>query len=71
MVNNKKRFDLGLGIGFWSGMGVMSLINFLGLTFINYRPARYSLVMFFISIIMVIIGIIFWKYKIKQSKKSK
>ena len=62
MIMNKNR--LYLGIGFWMGMGVMSLINFFGEWFGPriYNEMRYSFVMFFISIILLVIGILYWKH---------
>lgn len=45
-----------IGIAFWGGMGLMSLINALQLT--NGSPIRYGWVMFGISIILIIVGII-------------
>lgn len=57
----KKREGAFLGIGFWAGMGLMSLIDFIGaFIFIdnNYYVMRYGLAMFIISLIFVIIGLI-------------
>lgn len=50
------------------GMGVMSLINFFDSFFFdrNYYTMRYSRVIFFISI-----SIIIWEYKFPQNKKKK
>jgi tellurite resistance protein TehA-like permease len=45
-----------IGIAFWGGMGLMSLINALQLT--NGSPIRYGWAMFGISIIFMIMGII-------------
>jgi hypothetical protein len=62
MINiNKGRVDV--GIAFWGGMGLMSLINALQMT--NGSPIRYGWVMFGISVILMIMGIII-KIKIKK-----
>ena len=45
-----------IGIAVWGGMGLMSLINALQLT--NGSPIRYGWVMFGLSVIFMIMGII-------------
>lgn len=59
-----------LGIGFWAGMGAMSLINFCGSIFLdrNYYTMRYAIVMFFISLILMAVGIIYLKNINKKNK---
>ena len=56
-----------IGIAFWGGMGLMSLINALQLT--NGSPIRYGWVMFGISIIFIIMGIIIL-FKRKKDKNE-
>ena len=45
-----------IGIAFWGGIGLMSLINALQLT--NGSPIRYGWAMFGISIVFIIMGLI-------------
>ena len=50
------------GIGFWIGMGLMSIINVWKITQ-NQNALSYSWIMFGISIIFIIIGAILIKIK--------
>lgn len=65
-----KRFGIGLGIGFWTGMAAMSLINFCGSIIFdrNYYTLRYSFFMFFISAIFAVIGLIYLKHYKSKNK---
>jgi uncharacterized membrane protein YidH (DUF202 family) len=59
-----KRF-LEWGISFWTGVGLMSVINVWKI--INGKnPIIYSWIMFFVSIILIVVGIIFLNLKRKN-----
>jgi len=60
VINTTKRQLMGyVGIAFWGGIGLMSLINALQLT--NGSPIRYGWVMFGISLIFMLVGFILIK----------
>ena len=63
-MNKKMRF-LEWGISFWVGAGLMSIINVWKITQ-NQQAVLYSWIMFFISIIFIVIGTI---YLIVKNKK--
>ena len=52
----ERQLRVWIGIAFWGGMALMSLINALQLT--NGSPVRYGWAMFGISIIFMIVGLI-------------
>jgi len=58
----KSKGQIGWGIAFWIGMGVMSIINVWKIVY-NQNAIRYSWIMFGISIIFIIICAILIKIK--------
>jgi len=71
---NKKMRILEWAISFWSGAGLMSIINVWKITQ-NNQAIRYSWIMFFVSIIFIVISTIYLlvinkKSRIRQNDKS-
>lgn len=60
---NKKY--LGWAIGFWSGVGLMSIINIWKIDY-DGHPVSYSWIMFGVSIVFIIVCLILVKVKEKE-----
>jgi len=66
---NKNSFWPGVGIGFWSGMGVMSLINAMSIIINPWKITQdqhallYACIMFGFSVIFIITGLLLIKTK--------
>ncbi len=61
MINKNKR-QLEWGISFWIGIGLMSIINVIKITYTQHTIS-YNWIMFGISIIAIIICVILIKIK--------
>ena len=67
MNKEQKRYIwLIIGISFWAGFGLSSIINIIK-TVYTQQALRYDWIMFVVSIILIIIGVI---YLIKIKKKK-
>jgi len=62
----KRHIWLIIGISFWAGFGLSSIINIIK-TVYNQHPLSYDWIMFVVSIIFIIICLI---YLIKNKKKK-
>ncbi len=59
MNNEQKRHIWAIiGISFFAGIGFMSIINIIK-TIYNQHPLSYDWIMFVVSIIIIIVGLIF------------
>jgi hypothetical protein len=66
MKMNDRQLKVCIGIAFWGGMGLMSLINALRMT--NGYPILYNWIMLGVSVVLMIMGIIIL-IKRKRDKK--
>ena len=67
MNKEQKRYIwLIIGISFWAGFGLSSLINIIK-TVYTQQALRYDWIMFIVSIIIIVTGVI---YSIKIKKKK-
>ena len=57
-----------IGISFWVGFGLSSLINIIK-TVYTQQALRYDWIMFVVSIILIIIGVIYL-FKFKKNKTA-
>ncbi len=58
----KSNFTIKLAIAFWAGIGLMSIINVWKITYTK-SAVPYSWIMFFISIIFILISLVLMKNK--------
>ena len=67
MNKEQKRYIwLIIGISFWAGFGLSSIINIIK-TVYTQQALRYDWIMFIVSIILIVIGVIYL-IKIKNKK---
>ncbi|HVT86140.1 MAG TPA: hypothetical protein VHD35_13130 [Chitinophagaceae bacterium] len=63
---NKRKLYLQMGMSFWIGVGLMSIINIWKITYGNH-PIRYSWIMFSSSVFFVLVCLIYlWVIKQKR-----
>lgn len=63
----KSKKILELAISFWIGVGLMSIVNVWKISQ-GLDPILYSWIMFFVSIVFIIISIIYWNIQGRKKK---
>lgn len=66
---NKRKQNLKLGMSFWAGIGLMSIINVWKITQ-GLSPLLYSWIMFGVSVLFVIICLIYLFLLGQKEKKD-